>query len=422
MTYHKYVLYILKKFLSVGKANSEGAIVMAFLNIHDLNEEKLQELIDNQVFENKELEYKDYSFGNGKLDEKNKDKFMKEIVAFANTNGGFIIIGIKEDNNRLPTEITGAGFSLTQYDNWLSSFRQLVLSRIRPHLHGIECEPVELSNGTIAIVIHVPKSYARPHSFWDGNKGEFYMRYANGITYMDIDDLRKQFLHFGYMQSQIQQFRKDRISMILANECVGNLGAGAKLVFHIIPEWSLELGNAIDLKVVENNRGFLPIAGGGWNSRYNADGFCIFSVDSSTRQIETYAQMFHNGIVEAVEIRLFSGYRTNQVYDWNETQKAVIQAAYRYKDVLLEFNVPKPWHIYATILNAKGYYTQSGGWSGASEPLDRMIIQSLDGILNDEDTMDSALRPVLNSLSNAFGFKSSACFDQNGNIKPGYLK
>ena len=132
--------------------------------------------------------------------------------------------------------------------------------------------------------------------------------------------------------------------------------------------------------------------------------------------------MFHNGIVEAVEIRLFSDYRPNQVYDWDKTQKALIQAVYRYRDVLLELNVPKPWHIYATILNAKGYYTQSGGWGGTSEPLDRMIIQSLDGILDDGDTMDSALRPVFNSLSNAFGFKSSDCFDQKGNIKPSYLK
>ncbi|XER13268.1 hypothetical protein SATMO3_35190 [Sporomusa aerivorans] len=393
-----------------------------FFNIQDLTKEKLQELIDNQVFENKELEYKDYSFTNGKIDEKNKDKFMKEIVSFANTNGGFIIIGMKEDNNRLPIEITGAGFPLTQYDNWLSSFRQLVLSRIRPHLHGIECKPVELTNGTIAIVIHVPKSYARPHSFWDGNKDEFYMRYANGITYMDIDDLRKQFLHLGYMQSQIQQFRKDRISMILANECVGDLGAKAKLVFHIIPKWSFELGNTIDLKIVDHNRSFLPISGDGWSYRYNADGFCIYSVDSSTRKIETYTQIFHNGIIEAVEIRLVSGYQPNQVYAWNETQKAVIQAAYRYRDVLLELNVPKPWHIYATILNAKGYYTQADGWSGTSAPLDRMIIQSLDGILDDGDSMDSALRPVFNSLSNAFGFKSSVCFDQNGNIQSSYLK
>lgn len=163
-------------------------------DIKNITQQQLQDLIDNKVFENKELEYKDYSFTNGKMPDKQKDKFMKEIAAFANTNGGTIIIGIQEDDDRLPIRLNGAGLSMGEFDNWLSSFRQLVLSRIRPHLHGVECIPIKLNENNIAIVISVPKSYARPHSFWDGNKDEFFIRYANGITYMDIDDLRKEFL------------------------------------------------------------------------------------------------------------------------------------------------------------------------------------------------------------------------------------
>lgn len=181
---------------------------MALFDVKNTTKQQLQSLIDNKVFENKELEYKDYSFTDGKISDKQKDKFMKEVAAFANTNGGTIIIGMQEDENRLPIHLSGAGLSIKEYDNWLSSFRQLVLSRIRPHLHGIECVPVELSESNIAIVIYVPKSYARPHSFWDGNKDEFFMRYANGITYMDIDDLRKEFLYANSIQDKIRQFRR----------------------------------------------------------------------------------------------------------------------------------------------------------------------------------------------------------------------
>ena len=164
-------------------------------NMKNIKKADLQALIDNQVFENRELEYKDYSFEGGKLPDKQRDKFMKEIAAFANTNGGTIIIGMQEDENRLPTKLSGAGMGLGDFDGWLSSFKQMVLSRIRPHLHGIECVPVVLEDNNIAIVISIPKSYARPHSFWDGNKDEFFMRHVNGIMYMDIDDLRKEFLY-----------------------------------------------------------------------------------------------------------------------------------------------------------------------------------------------------------------------------------
>ena len=69
-------------------------------NMKNIKKADLQALIDNQVFENRELEYKDYSFEGGKLPDKQRDKFMKEIAAFANTNGGTIIIGMQEDENR----------------------------------------------------------------------------------------------------------------------------------------------------------------------------------------------------------------------------------------------------------------------------------------------------------------------------------
>ena len=160
----------------------KGVFKMPFFDMNNVTKQNLQELIDNKVFENKELEYKDYSFTEGKMTDKHKNKFVKEVAAFANTNGGTIIVGMQEDENRLPTKLNGAGFSLKEYDNWLSSFRQLILSRIRPHLHGVECVPVQIDDNNIVIVIFVPKSYARPHSFWDGNKDEFFIRYANGIS------------------------------------------------------------------------------------------------------------------------------------------------------------------------------------------------------------------------------------------------
>lgn len=383
---------------------------MIFVN-KKVEKQDLQELIDNRVSENKELEYKDYTFANGKLTklaDKQKDKFMKEIAAFANTNGGTIIIGIQENEDRLPIKLSGAGFGIGYFDEWLSAFRQIVLSRIRPHLHGVECIPVEIDEKNIAIVIFVPKSYIRPHSFWDGNKDEFFMRYANGITYMDIEDLRKSFLYTNSVQDKIVQFHKERISMILANECVGDLGNDAKLVIHIIPEWSFELGNSVNLGCLENNSQFKPVSGSGWNYRYNADGYCIYGIDYETNAIKTYTQMFHNGIIEAVEIRLISQYKERQVYNWSQTQGAVIKAIEQYGKLLEENNIPKPWHISASLLNAKGYVTENGYES--SFPIERNIVNSLDGICTEDISIKDALRPVFDSLSNAFGYRKSGCF------------
>lgn len=101
--------------------------------------------------------------------------------------------------------------------------------------------------------------------------------------------------------------------MILANECIGDLGNDTKIVFHIVPEWSFELGNRINLEKLSNDRSFRPIAGSGWNYRYIADGYCIYASEYKTEAINSYTQVFHNGIVEAVEIRLISNYRGKEV-------------------------------------------------------------------------------------------------------------
>lgn len=370
-------------------------------NMKNIKKADLQALIDNQVFENRELEYKDYSFVDGKLQDKQKDKFMKEIAAFANTNGGTIIIGMQEDENRLPTKLSGAGMGLGDFDSWLSSFRQLVLSRIRPHLHGIDCVPVELGDNNIAIVISVPKSFARPHSFWDGNKDEFFMRHVNGIMYMDIDDLRKEFLYTSGLQEKIREFKRERISLILANECVGNLGNLAKLVIHIVPEWSFELGNTVDLKLIDRNSSVHPLSGSSWNYRYNADGYCIFGADHLTNLIQTYTQFFRNGIIEATEVRCISGYKNKEVYNWSSLQGQLTRVISDYGTHLEMLNVPKPWHISATLLNAKGYFTNTG-WD-TSAPIERDIVNSLESICTEEHSLQDALKQVFNSLSNAFG-------------------
>ena len=370
-------------------------------NMKNIKKADLQALIDNQVFENRELEYKDYSFEGGKLPDKQRDKFMKEIAAFANTNGGTIIIGMQEDENRLPTKLSGAGMGLGDFDGWLSSFKQMVLSRIRPHLHGIECVPVVLEDNNIAIVISIPKSYARPHSFWDGNKDEFFMRHVNGIMYMDIDDLRKEFLYTSGLQDKIKEFKRERISLILANECVGDLGNLAKLVIHIIPEWSFELGNIVDLKQLYMNSSVHPLSGSSWNYRYNADGYCIFGASRLLHYIPTYTQFFHNGIIEATEVRSISGYREKEVYDWSALQGQLMRVITDYGSHLEMMDVPKPWHISASLLNAKGYVT-STCWD-MSAPIERDIVNSLEGICTEDSPMQDALKVVFDSLSNAFG-------------------
>lgn len=400
--------------MSGGKAvcdEIEGDLMNKLFDFPNISVDSLKKLIEDKIFESRDLEYKNYNFTNGKMDEKQKQDLMKEVSAFANTNGGYIVIGIGEDENRHPSELSGTGMSVSLFDEWLSSFRQVLLSKIRPHLHGFECKAIEVSSDNIAIVIKVSKSFNRPHSFYNGNKDEFYIRYANGVGFMDINDLRNQFLNTETFKHHIAEFRRDRISAILNDEIIGNFNKGAKLLIHIIPLWSFESGNSIDLTNEYQLREYFPLVSSKFinNWRYNTDGFCLYN--SNNELINTSTQIFRNGIIEAIEVRLMNyEYKyEKRIYNWNEMEKLLYETIEKYASSMSKLGIPKPWLIQFSILMAKGFSSHNDWWPNL---IDRDIINSMESIWNEETELLDAMKPVMDSLANCFGQARSSLIYQ----------
>lgn len=373
----------------------------------------LQELVDNNAVENLQLEFKKYCFSGGKISGDEKDKMVKEIVAMANSEGGDIIIGIDEDGKHMASKLTHTDCNFTQFDGIELALQQYILAKVRPRLYGIKMLGIEIENGKIAIVINVPKSYSRPHAINDGNKDIFFIRHSNGVTNMSVDDLRRQFLLSASFKSNIRQFRQDRIGMILSNECIGELADGAKFLLHIIPLWSLEEGNSIDIKKIYDAfiSEAMPISGGRGRTFYNADGFGITHSSYGSKNIDTYAQFFRNAIVEAVDIRMFN-FEPQIVYNWEKTEVAVYKAIGRYAKILNHFNVPKPWYIYMTLLSAKGY--RSAGIYYDDGIIDRDIVQATECIWENDEELISVLKPTFDSLANVFGHSQSVNYNKDG--------
>ena len=218
----------------------------------------------------------------------------------------------------------------------------------------------------------------------------------------------------------MKNFRQDRIGMILGNECIGTLADGAKFLLHIIPLWSLDTGNNINIKQLQQSpfiEKVTPISGGGWHHRYNSDGYCISGRAYESNNINTYTQIFRNGMIEAVDIRMinYNGQFNGQVYDWRITETSIYKAIQRYSDLLQKLNVPKPWYIFISLLNAKGFRTDNF-YSGTSESIDRDLIHATECIWNDDnETLSTVLKPTLDSLANAFGMSQSPSYDRQGN-------
>ena len=104
-----------------------------------------------------------------------------------------------------------------------------------------------------------------------------------------------------------------------------------------------------------------------------------------------------------------SEHGAKRVYEWSQVQLACIGALVEYGNIMERLHIPKPWNILATILNAKDYVANFG-WRELSLPIERDLVFSLDGVCTEDIQMKVALKPVFDSLSNAFGFEKSNAF------------
>lgn len=121
---------------------------------------EIQNLIDDEVQESLHLDYKD-SGAISKQDSK-KAEIGKDVSAFANSDGGTLIYGVREDGH-LPKEIKGVDHNTFKRE-W---FDQIVRTNISPIVPDIQIVQIPVDSLTSVFVIKVPKSYRAPHQAKD---------------------------------------------------------------------------------------------------------------------------------------------------------------------------------------------------------------------------------------------------------------
>lgn len=115
------------------------------------NIEYLQTLIKNQIEESLHLEYK--ASGSLSVQDNKKSEISKDVSAMANSDGGVLIYGIKEDKN-LAMEIE----PINRKDFSKEWLEQVIQAKIQPRINGIQIFPISIENEGVVYVIEIPKS------------------------------------------------------------------------------------------------------------------------------------------------------------------------------------------------------------------------------------------------------------------------
>ncbi len=261
----------------------------------DLTEADLLRLVEDEVREDVEIDYK------VKL-ESDCQEFARDVSSFANTKGGYLVYGMDEENE-LPTRLVALeGFDSGKTIGRLNSWAQ---EHIRPR-PTLRFKPVSLGGGGEALVVEVPRSWIGPHEVRQEHR--FYHRTQHGKAPMDVDQLRQAFSQDRDFLQAVEAFHSRRIkhwqtrTQGLGDDC-------AIFVMHLLPAEGL-LGRrrfAIGGAPKGSRHPFPPPDGsdesvrwvwrGGLDGGHNLDGY-FFQEFSGVAGERASCQIFRNGGVE----------------------------------------------------------------------------------------------------------------------------
>lgn len=145
----------------------------------------------NNSPESSKLDFKSNLYGleSQKTDEK---ELLKDIVAFANTNGGQIVCGVK-DEATIEGQIsrTIEGVSINNLDTLSQKISNMIHDGVEPRLLGVETNLIQIQGKDI-VVFCIPKSNYGPHRVI--RSGKFFGRSNTSNVELSYNQIRTQMI------------------------------------------------------------------------------------------------------------------------------------------------------------------------------------------------------------------------------------
>lgn len=382
-----------------------------------MTESDLQNLIDNKVMEGKTLEYKQDLM---LTKDSEKKEFLADISSLANAAGGDLIVGIACDKaTGEPQKLDG--LNLQNSDSEILKIESLIRTGINPRINGLETRSIKLASGNSMIFIRIPQSWNSPHMVTYQGSNKFYTRSSNGKHLMDVEELRNSFTLSEKLNERISNFRIDRVGKIYSNDAFIPLPEDiGKIVFQMVPFSAFSNSHQFPFNCInELKRDIKPMRAGGWDHQFNLDGFMGFAPNSG------YVQIFKNGIIEGVDASLLGLFLSSTDYSIpsQALEELILESYNNFFDIFKKLSVDGPFVIFLSLVGVKKYSFATNNYFRRMIAVNRInngkdVINLPENIVQDVNVPSAgALKPVFDSLWNAYGFEKSENYDDSGNRK-----
>jgi hypothetical protein len=228
------------------------------LPVDQIKESDLKALKDNQVRENRTIEYKEKLPSTPEEDE----KLCATVCSFANTAGGDVIFGIREKRDVL--RHTGEPDEIVPLSDHSDEQRLRILnvlrSNIEPRIAGCRIEAIPVAGGYVWI-LRIPRSWIGLHAVRRNESYRFYHRTSAGRSTMDMTEIRAGFVAAVEGYERLHTIRLSRIAKIRGNTGAMDLyhDQPTTAILHIIPFSVMNPTIQYDVRLLENDFSFSPM-------------------------------------------------------------------------------------------------------------------------------------------------------------------
>jgi len=152
----------------------------------DIAAAELRKLVEDNVSEDRDLDFKREAYPQS---DGGTRELTKDVTAFANADGGYIILGVEEDGQ-------GRARAFHNVDNAEVVRQSMIdrcLVRIEPRLRELDIGLFDIDSNSV-LVVRVPESDQKPHCAKpDAEHHSFWRRYEDGNKLMTTAEIRECF-------------------------------------------------------------------------------------------------------------------------------------------------------------------------------------------------------------------------------------